>query len=286
MHLKFTFIFLHFDTEDIQAKIDIFEVKQGTETCFSHNPVNETKWKAIESKIIDVETKYGTDLFAFSNNLTRLEGDSPTHQSIIDDHNARLTHIELSQTECTCNETMHLQDHDTMIKQLGADNADNGDAIEHLGAKTAHLETVMAECQDHMHIMNSTMNELSRGINANEGRITMKHMQIEQLKLERTLDRVVMQNLNETIAQLEFDSILDQAVIHNINESVDNLEVEGKTFKADIETLNISINALEINSAKHQTDFQNLFANISMLETLRSFDRTFIDMLNSSATQL
>ena len=129
-----------------------------------------------------------------------------------------------------------------------------------------------------MQIINQSMDQLSRKIFANEDRIDMEYSKIKQLELERTLDRVDMQNLTEIITHLKNNSILDQVANHNINTSITNLELEVTTLGADIKTLNISINILDLNSGKHQTDFQNLRANISKIETAVKLDPAFTEL--------
>ena len=244
MDSEFTSMYVHyFDTENMQVKINRLEAMQGAGTSLSHNPDKETKWQEIESKIIDVQTKYETDLFAFSNNLTRLEGDSATRQFTIEDHDVRLTQLELGQTDLMCNGTMDLQDHDIRITQLEADNTGYGDAIQHLGAETAQLGTVRAECQENMQIINNTVEQLSRDIYANEDRIAMQQTKVEQLELERTLDQIVMQNLNESITQLELDGIID---FQNIRANISNLERVGSLDRAFTKMLNSSTTQLQV----------------------------------------
>ena len=231
-------MYIMFNTENMQARIDMLEAKQGAVSSASQS--SASKCQEIESTFINVQTKYETDLLVFSKNLTRLEGDSVSHRSTIEDHNSRLTNF------------------DTRITQLESDNAKNVNLFQHLDAATEQIETAMTDCQGNIQIINYTMEALSRGIYANEDRIAMEHMKIEQLQLERSVDRVVIQNLNESITQLKLDGILDHVAMHKINTSVTNLDLEGAMFWADIGTLNTSMNRLHQNSAKHQTDIQNL----------------------------
>ena len=279
-------MYVYIYAENMQAKIDILEAKKGAESSFSHNQNTETKWQQIETKISDVQTKYETNLFTLINNLTRLEGDSTAHHSTVKYHDARLTQLELSQTNCTCNDTIRLQAYVQRIIQIDEDNAVNGDAIQQLGNITAHIGTVSAECLENMQTINSTMEQLSRDIYANTGKIATEHRKIEQLELERALDRLDIQNHNESITTLEFDSIVYQVAIDNVNKSITNLIIEEASFRADIKRLNISIIRLEQNSAKHQTIFQNISASISNLKTVTLLDRSVAEILNSSTTQL
>ena len=137
----------------------------------------------MQAKINRLEAKQGAEI------SPHLEAESAAFQSTVEDHDARLTQLELSQTDCTCNDTIRLHDYDTMITHLEADNADNGEAIQHLGAKTARLTTVTTECEEQMQIINNTMEQLWQGIYTNEGRIAMERTKIEQIELDSDSDR-------------------------------------------------------------------------------------------------
>ena len=154
--------------------------------------------------------------------------------------------------------------------------------MQNLNDSITKYDTAKTECQENLKIINSTMAQLSRNVYTNEDRIAMEHTKIEQLDFEITHDRVILQNINDSMTKLKFDRILDHVVVQNINTSISKLELEGKSFRDYIEMFNISINKLEINSANHQTDLQNLCINISNLEKVGSFT----EMLNSTVTQL
>ena len=297
-------MYIFFDTENMQLKINRLEAKQGAETSLSHSTDKETKWQEIESKIIDVQIKYETDLFAFSNNLTRLEGSSAIRQFTIEDLDVRLTQLELGQTDCVCNDTMDLQAHDTRITQLEADNTGYGDAIQHLSAETAQLGTVRAECQVNTQIINNTMEQLSRDIDANEGRIAMQHTKIGKLELERTLDRVVIQNLNDSITQLELDSILE---FQNLRANISKLETVGSLDHAFTETLNSKTTQLQIDikmqtqavrdqnltliqlqedMEKDRSLIRNMSGRLSVLDAKRQSDIVAIEANSERLSQL
>ena len=106
MHSEFAFMCVHdFNTENMRAKINMLEAKQGTETSNSRNADNKTKWQDIESKIIDAQIKYDTartesqeNLQIINSTVEQLSRDIYTNEDRIAMEHTKIEQLEFERT--------------------------------------------------------------------------------------------------------------------------------------------------------------------------------------------
>ena len=136
----------------MQDKTNLLESKQGTLTHPSQNQDIESKWREIESEITAVKAKQDADFLVFSSKLTQLEEETTSHKLVIQDHETRITQLEVD--KAGINDTAHtfFQDHDTRINQLEVDRADINDTfqtnIQEHGSRIMQLEAFKTNIND------------------------------------------------------------------------------------------------------------------------------------------